>query len=153
MALLWEHSRTWRSLVRATRNPYILTAFVLTSAGGATALAWGSQAATDAVADGNLQELQEYKSRDFETARYAAHSKAALAELLDGARGGGGAPREAGAKPAAKLKLPPVQWHPGAVEREERAKRAKRRAEENAAKENAAKENAAKAVVKAVGDG
>lgn len=113
MALLW-HSATWRAIVRATRNPYVFAAFFAASTAGATGLAWASQAVTDAVAANTLEELEEMKGRDFDTARYAQRSKAALADVLAGARG---------EEPKAGLKLPPIQWHPGAVEREERQRR------------------------------
>lgn len=121
MALLWEHSRTWRAIVRATRNPYVLGGFFVASVSGATAIAWGSQAATDSVAKDTLKELEEFKTRDFETARYAQHSKAALGKMFDGVRGiERNEKEENNGRPV--MRLPPIQWHPGAIEREKKTK-------------------------------
>lgn len=122
MALLYERSRTWRALVRATQNPWILAGFFGVSVGGASIIAWSSQKATDAVAEETKKEMEQLKRKDIETARYAKHSKVALGKMFDSVRGIEEEAPAKGAPPA--MRLPPIQWHPGAVEREKKAEAA-----------------------------
>lgn len=122
MALLYERSRTWRAIVRATQNPAILAAFFGVSVGGASLVAWGSQKVTDAAAEETKNELEQLKRRDMETARYAKHSKAALGKMFKSVRGVEEESKPDDGRPV--MKLPPIQWHPGAVEREKKAKAA-----------------------------
>lgn len=119
MALLYERSRTWRAIVRATQNPVILAGFFGATVAGASLIAWGSQMATDAAAEETKKEMEHLKRKDIETARYARHSKVALGKMFNSVRG---IEEEAPAKDAPpSMKLPPIQWHPGAVEREKKA--------------------------------
>jgi hypothetical protein len=90
---------------------------------------WCSQIATDAAAEDTKKELELLKKRDMETERYAKHSKAALGKMFDSVRGIESNDDSEGGRPA--MKLPPIQWHPRAVEREKEAKAA---ASEKAAK-------------------
>lgn len=117
--------------MRATTNPLVLAAFFGASVGGASLVAWGSQAVTDAAAAETRKDLEDLKRRDFETARYARHSKAALGQMFDSVRGAEA--DEAVGDGRAVMKLPPIQWHPGAIAREERAKLAASAAAEEAA--------------------
>lgn len=151
MALLYERSRTWRAIVRATQNRFVLAGFFGVTVGGASLIAWSSQKATDVVAEETRKDMEQLKRKDIETARYAKHSKAALGKMFNSVRGiEEEAPAE-GAPPA--MKLPPIQWHPGAVEREKKAKATAAAAAAASASASAEKATDAKPGKASSGDG
>lgn len=125
MALLYERSRVWRTIVHATKDPRVLALFFTSSIGGAALLAWGSQTATDSVAKKAREDLEDRQKRDYETARYSKHSKEALGQMFEHVRGDQAAPTgvSTGSTETEKprIKLPGVAWHPKAVERDQRA--------------------------------
>jgi hypothetical protein len=124
MALLYERSRLWRRIVAATKDPRILLVFAGSTVVGGTLLAWASQSVTDSSSSDTKKELERLKKRDKETARYAKHSKEALATLFEQVQSGRDSAsariveesREAG-KPA--IKFPGIAWHPKAAKREQ----------------------------------
>lgn len=172
MAMLFEKSASWRRLVAATRNPRVMAAFTAASVAAAAGVAVATQSVTDSTGGAaSTAAASATVARDWEAARYAAHSKRALGVLFDDVRGpgegatagsGGGAASAAaadggggggsdgggggGRAPAAidyrAIKLPGVAWHPAVAAKEKAAK--EKAAKEVAAKELAGKELAAK---------
>jgi len=149
MALLFEKSAGWRRLVAATRDPRVMAAFTVASVATAGGVAFATQSVTDATGTAAAEKAAEATvARDWEAARYAAHSKRALGVLFDDVRGGGadkggaagGVSTDSGGggsrsqKPIdyRAIKLPGVAWHPAVAAKERAAKEAA------AAKERAA---------------
>lgn len=175
MALLFEKSVSWRRLVAATRNPRVMAAFTAASVAAAAGVAVATQSVTDATGGAaSTAAASATVARDWEAARYAAHSKRALGVLFDDVRGrgeaasagsrsgaasagpsdgdgggghadgGGGGGRAPAAIDYRAIKLPGVAWHPAVAAKEKAAK--EKAAKEAAAKAAAAKELAAKEV-------
>jgi hypothetical protein len=117
MALLYERSRVWRVIVQATKDPRILFVFAGSTVLAASAFAWGARSLTESSAKDTHQELEKLRGRDKETARYAKHSKEALATLFEQVHPNRDREsarildesRKAGKPP---IKLPGVAWHP-----------------------------------------
>lgn len=90
MALLFEKSASWRRLVAATRNPRVMAAFTAASVAAAAGVAIATQSVTDATGGAaSTATASATVARDWEAARYAAHSKRALGVLFDDVRGSG----------------------------------------------------------------
>lgn len=120
MALLYERSAIWRAIVSATRDPRILALFTMTSVAGGYVVAKCSQKATSGASEQTKVEMEGILRKDAEAARYASHSKNALAIMLDNVK-----PQSAdntidsNAKYKKNpIKLPGVMWHPKIAERE-----------------------------------
>lgn len=120
---LLHRSALWRAIVIATRDRRILTAFVVTTVAGSYALGMGSQVFTNEFAKETKEDLEKKLRRDREAARYASHSKNALAVLFESAQRDDMKRNDGEGDPDAKykkydIKLPGVVWHPKVVERE-----------------------------------
>lgn len=121
MALLYERSAVWRTIVAATRDPRLMLVFSVVTAGGAYGIARGSKAVTDVAAEEVKDDLETSMRRDREAARYAEHSKKALATMFDSFRRGRGeqvADDPGAAHNKHPIKLPGVMWHPKVAQRE-----------------------------------
>ena len=108
MAYLYE-TATWRSIVRATRDPKMLAIFSVVTTGGAYLIAKGSQVLTDPMAEERKAELEKKLKRDYESARYANHSKRALGVMFDSIQN---KPQKEEVDEMRRIKLPGVMWHP-----------------------------------------
>lgn len=118
MAYLYE-TATWRAIVRATRDPKILLAFTVATVGGGYMIAKGSQIATDRASEQTKEEIEQQLKKDWEAARYARHSKNALAVMFENVR------KDSDAEVDSKyknypVKVPGVMWHPKVAEQERR---------------------------------
>jgi hypothetical protein len=97
-----------------------MVVFASTTVLAASGFAWVAQSLTESSATDTHQELETLRSRDTETARYAKHSKEALATLFEQVQPNGDSEsarlldesRKAGKPP---IKLPGVAWHPRAA--------------------------------------
>ena len=125
MALLYEKSAVWRAIVHATRNPRVLTLFAVVTVGGAYVVAKASRSVTDKYTEETEAQMKDVVKRDKEAARYAAHSKKALAAMFDNIKQRRGVEVDSEA-PHNKnpIKLPGLAWHPMAVKRDREAKEA-----------------------------
>lgn len=120
MALLYEYSALWRAIVSATRDPRVLALFTISAVAGSCALGKGSQMATSHAAEQTKVEMENKLCKDSEAARYASHSKNALAVMLDNVKPqGAGAALDTNAKYKKNIiKLPGVMWHPKVAQKE-----------------------------------
>ncbi|CAN8075742.1 unnamed protein product [Agarophyton chilense] len=135
MAYLYE-TAAWRAIVRATRDPKLLLAFSAATVAGGYFFAKGSRIATDVASEQTKKEIERHLEKDWEAARYANHSKNALAVMFDNVR------KETDPDVNEKhkkypVKLPGVMWHPKVAERErKRAESQKRATNANTHEEN-----------------
>lgn len=107
----------------ATRDPRILAAFIVTTVGGSYALGKSIEMFTNESAEETKEDLEKKLRRDREAARYASHSKNALAVLFESVRRDDAKGGDGDGDPDAKykihdIKLPGVLWHPKVMERE-----------------------------------
>lgn len=100
--------------------------FTVTTVGGAYAIGRGSQTITKQASEQTKEDIEKKLRRDVEAARYASHSKNALALLFEEFQSEEDKENDPNAKyKKHQIKLPGVVWHPKAVQREkEREKRA-----------------------------
>lgn len=82
-------------------------------------LASGAQVATDIGAEETKKEMEKVVSKDVEAARYAQHSKRALAAMFEKVKGREGD----SAADGPRIKLPEVAWHPSIARREQEKRR------------------------------
>ena len=114
----------WRAIVSATRNPRVLILFTVTTTAVGYAIGKVSEIATSAASEKTKDDMEQKVRKDFETARYASHSKNALAVMFDSIK-----PENAHGEDNVNakhkkhpIKLPGVMWHPAVAKREEAAK-------------------------------
>jgi hypothetical protein len=126
MALLYEKSVLWRRLVQATKDPRTMLLFMGMSTAGAAGIAWVCQAATDGATQETTKAMEKLKKKDYETARYASHSKVALGTMIDSYKKDGAA-EQGGENTDGKkrIQLPGIAWHPKAVERDQREQKSR----------------------------
>ena len=118
MALFYERSAVWRAIVHATRDPRVLigvTAFTVT---GGWFLGKGAQLATSNSSEKTEEEIKESFKKDWEAARYAQHSKNALAVMFDSLQKSDASPSDNEKYKKNPIKLPGVMWHPSIQKRE-----------------------------------
>lgn len=143
MALLYERSALWRAIVSATRDPRILVLFTVTTAAGGYALGKGSEMATAGASEKVKDDMEKKLRKDVEAARYANHSKNALAVMFDSLKP---AETDTANDPNAKykkhpIKLPGVMWHPKVAQKDKENAAKKREAEAKQTNTNAAHKN------------
>lgn len=118
MAYLYQSSPLFRAIVRATRNPKYLLAFVGVTTGSALLAGMGTQRITDPMMERKRHEIEHKVLNNAEMSRYASHSNNALAVLFESF----GKTNQGNEKHMKyPVKLPGVMWHPGAEQREQKA--------------------------------
>lgn len=138
MAYLYE-TVTWRAIVRATRDPKIMMMFAIGSTGSAYLVAKATQLITDPIAEETKSKLEKTIEKDYESARYARHSKNALAVLIDSYKSGDDAQSPVKAKH--NIKLPGVMWHPKIAKQEREQLLAAEKAKNSQQSSNASRES------------
>lgn len=133
MALLYEKSALWRAIVSGTRNPRIMLTFVAVTTAGGYAVGKATQMATSTSSEASKQQIENVIKKDKESARYASHSKNALAVMFDSIKPESDDSTD---DPNAKykknqLKLPGVMWHPKLMEKDKLASAQKEQASTN----------------------
>lgn len=129
MALLYERSAVWRAIVSATRNPRVLMVFTVTTATAGCAIGKLSEMATAGASEKTKDDMERKVQKDAETARYASHSKNALAVMFENIKPGHEADDVNAKYKKNPIKLPGVMWHPAVAKKELEAKKAKDAAE------------------------
>lgn len=115
MAYLYAYSATWRAIVNATRNPKIMAVFATATTAGFVLVWRGSEALTKEAMMTTEEELREKIAHDNLMKQYATTSERALAAMF--AQAGKGQEENADLL-RHNIKVPGVEWHPKAEQRE-----------------------------------
>ncbi|EME31104.1 hypothetical protein Gasu2_65120 [Galdieria sulphuraria] len=117
--LLWQF-KWWRYIVSVTKgNPKVMTAVSISCIGTFVGLAWLAQTSTEKLKT-PLTELKETSITPRERQRYAKAGQEAFASLVLSQLG----PEKMSPEHVEKatVPLPPIAWHPKAIQREENTK-------------------------------
>jgi hypothetical protein len=118
--LLWR-SKWWRYIVAITKgNPKMMAAVSITCIGTFVGVAWVAQKSTEKLKT-PLTEIKDTNITRREQQRYAKAGEEAYASLVLSHVGPDKMPPEHLAK--ATIPLPPIGWHPKAIERDEKKSR------------------------------